>query len=118
MPTAATATRRSAEERRDLIVAAAMVEFAQGGLAGTSTELIARRAGVSQPYVFQLFGTKKELFLAVVRRCFERTTLVFQVAGRAARAKSSDPDLLLKAMGAAYGDLIADRDMLLLQLQS
>src|SRR3954447_8336228 len=108
----ASPTRMSADERRAAIVAAGIEEFGAHGLAGTSTELIARRAGVSQPYVFQLFGTKKELFLAVVRRCFERTTLVFQVAGRAARAKSSDPDVLLKAMGAAYGDLIADRDML------
>jgi AcrR family transcriptional regulator len=117
MPTAPT-TRLSAEERRDAIVNAAMVEFSLGGLAGTSTDAIARRAGVSQPYVFQLFGTKKELFIAVVRRCFERTTLVFQVAGRAARTRSGAPDTILEAMGRAYGDLIADREMLLLQLQA
>src|SRR5215213_2047080 len=86
--------RMTAGERRDAVIAAATEEFARGGLVGASVDSIARRVGVSQPYVFQLFGTKKELFLATVRRCFERTTLVFQVAGRAARAKSSDPDVL------------------------
>jgi AcrR family transcriptional regulator len=110
--------RLTAEERRDAVISAAMVEFAQGGLAGTSTDAIARRAGVSQPYLFQLFGTKKELFIAVIRRCFERTTGVFQVTGRAARGRSADPTVILKAMGAAYGDLIADREVLLLQLHA
>jgi AcrR family transcriptional regulator len=116
--TATATTRLSADERRDAVVAAALTEFAQGGLAGTSTEAIARRAGVSQPYLFQLFGTKKELFIAVVRRCFERTTLTFQAAGRAARGGTSDPHEILTAMGQAYGDLIADRDLLLLQLHA
>src|SRR6476646_7362802 len=74
--------RLTADKRRDAVIAAAAIEFAQGGLAGTSTDAIARRAGVSQPYLFQLFGTKKELFIAVIRRCFERTTGVFQVSGR------------------------------------
>ncbi len=118
MATAAITTRLSADERRDAVISAAMVEFAQGGLAGTSTDAIARRAGVSQPYLFQLFGTKKELFIAVVRRCFERTATAFQVAGRAARARSADPMAILEAMGRAYGDQIADRDLLLLQLQA
>src|SRR5213083_3323659 len=75
-------SRMTAEERRDAIVAAATEEFATGGLVGASTEAIARRVGVSQPYVFQLFGTKKDLFLAVVRQCFERTRLAFEEAAR------------------------------------
>ncbi len=75
----------TADERRDAIVAASVEEFATGGLVGASTEAIAKRAGVSQPYVFQLFGTKKGLFLAVVRSCFERTRLAFE--GAAARLR-------------------------------
>jgi AcrR family transcriptional regulator len=111
-------TRLTADERRDAVVAAAVTEFARGGLAGTSTDAIARRAGVSQPYLFQLFGTKKELFIAVVRRCFERTTLHFQNSARTARAQSDDPTVILKVMGASYQDLIADRDLLLMQLHA
>ena len=81
----------TADERRDAIVAAATEEFATGGLVGASTEAIARQAGVSQPYVFQLFGTKKDLFLAVVRSCFARATP--RVRGRGPRLTArSDPE--------------------------
>ena len=55
-----------AAERRELVLEAAMAEFAVHGLAGTSTEEVARRAGISQPYLFRLFPTKKALFLALV----------------------------------------------------
>ncbi len=111
-------TRLSAEERRDEIVAAAMTEFAQTGYAGTSTEAIARRSGVSQPYLFQLFGTKKDLFIAAMRHGFRRTGLAFEVAGRAARAEDPSTQRVLKAMGMAYGDLLRDRELLLSQLQA
>ena len=57
-------TRQSADERRTAVLAAAITEFAHSGYAGTSTEAIARRAGISQPYLFRLFRTKKELFMA------------------------------------------------------
>ena len=65
--------RLSAAERKDDLLVAAMIEFAERGLEGTSTEDIARRAGISQPYLFRLFGTKKELFIATVTRCFRET---------------------------------------------
>jgi AcrR family transcriptional regulator len=108
----------TADERRDAIVAAATEEFATGGLVGASTESIARRVGVSQPYVFQLFGTKKELFIAVVRSCFARTRLAFEDA--AARWTPGDDacNSSLMAMGLAYKRLLADRTLLLLQLQA
>ena len=60
--------RLTADERRAAVIEAAVIAFAEGGLAGTSTEDIARLAGVSQPYLFRLFGTKRELFLAAVGR--------------------------------------------------
>jgi len=89
-----------------------MEEFARGGLDGTPTDAIAKRVGISQPYLFRLFGTKKELFLAVVGRCFERTTAAF-----AAAAKGRDGQDALQAMGHAYEDLLRDRTLLLVQLQ-
>ena len=61
---AAPTTRRSAEERRREIVEIAISHFAQHGYNGTSTDQVAREAGISQPYLFRLFGTKRELFLA------------------------------------------------------
>lgn len=111
--------RQTADERRAAIVAAGMEEFAQHGLAGASTDAIARRAGVSQPYVFQLFGTKKDLFIAVVRSAFERTRIAFEdAASRFGRGTIDGCNTALDAMGRTYMDLLADRTLLLLQLQA
>ncbi len=90
-------TRRSAEDRREQILRAALVEFGERGLDGATTQAIAARVGVSQPYVFHLFGSKKELFLATTERCFERTEAMFAeaAAGRTGSAA-------LEAMGDAY----------------
>ena len=114
---AASPTRHTANERRDEIVAAALHAFAEGGYAGTSTDSIARAVGVSQPYLFQLFGTKRELFLAVVRQCFQRTRLVFHEAAR----RGPDDDqahTVLHSMGKAYMGLLSDTDLLRVQLQA
>lgn len=111
--------RLSAEERREAIVAAALGEFALKGLAGASTDLIAARAGVSQPYVFQLFGTKRDLFLAVVRHAFQRTSIAFEdAAQRYTNGESMGCDSILGAMGGAYMQLLSDRTLLLIQLQA
>lgn len=112
--------RLSADERREAIVAAGVDEFATKGLAGASTDAIARRAGVSQPYVFQLFGTKKHLFIAVIRHGFERTRIAFEEAAhRFERGEAaSDCDNGMEAMGHAYMQLLADRTLLLVQLQA
>jgi AcrR family transcriptional regulator len=90
-----------------------MAEFAVGGLHGTSTEDIARRAGISQPYLFRLFGTKKELFLATVRRGFRHILAVFQEAAAANREGD-----VLRSMGHAYGDVRRDRASLMFQMQA
>jgi AcrR family transcriptional regulator len=111
--------RLTADERREEVIAAATVEFAAGGFAGTATEAIARRAGVSQPYVFQLFRTKKDLFLDTVRDSFARITQRFEESAKAANAAGLDADQVLEAMGHAYIDmLVADRDQLRLQLHA
>jgi len=111
-------TRLTAEERRTDVIAAASREFAARGYAGTSTQAIAERAGVSQPYLFQLFGTKKDLFIAAVQACFARTRATFEASARVAAQESHDPAFLLEAMGCRYHDLLRDRDMLRLQLHA
>ena len=117
-PGAPRGARMTADERRDAIVAAATEEFATGGLVGASTEAIAHRVGVSQPYVFQLFGTKKHLFIAVVRSCFARTRLAFEDAAARWVPETVECDSRLGAMGLAYTRLLADRTLLLVQLQA
>jgi AcrR family transcriptional regulator len=104
--------RKSAEVRREEILEAAMEEFAHGGLHGTPTEKIAQRAGISQPYLFRLFGTKKELFIASSKRGFDRVLDAFR---EAAEGKTGDEAML--AMGRAYDQLLADRERLLGQMQ-
>src|SRR6266567_6529651 len=90
-------TRSTAAARRDEVLDAALVEFAEHGFEGTSTEDIARRAGISQPYLFRLFGTKKELYLASVSRCYRDTLELFQRAAEGKRGEEA-----LHAIGEAY----------------
>lgn len=111
-------TRQTADARRESVIAAAIQEFAQGGYAGTSTVAIAQRVGVSQPRLFQLFGTKKDLFLAVVGSCFSRVRTQFESVAQEARMTTDDPTEILQAMGMAYCDLLADRDLLRLQMHA
>jgi AcrR family transcriptional regulator len=106
------AARMSAHERRKRIVRVAMEEFAVGGYHATTTERIALRAGISQPYVFRLFPGKKALFMACAELCFQRLNAAFEQA-----AEGLDGGPALDAMGASYQELIADRGILLLQLQ-
>jgi AcrR family transcriptional regulator len=108
------ATRMTADERRASILDAALHEFAERGLDGASTEAIAARAGISQPYVFRLFGTKKELFIASITRCFRETLETFQRAAEGKRGEEA-----LEAMGRAYVDeLLVDRVRLRAQMQA
>ena len=105
-------TRQTADERREAVLEAASAEFSRKGLYGASTDAIAKAAGISQPYLFRLFGTKKELYLATTRLKMEETYQAFE---RASRGKSGQD--ALHAMGEAYTGLIEDRERLLLMLQ-
>jgi AcrR family transcriptional regulator len=106
--------RKSKDERREDILDAAIAEFAAKGLHGASTDEIARLAGISQPYVFRLFGTKKELYLAVIARCFRQTLEIFQRVAEGKRGEEA-----LSAIGTAYGELLeSDRIYLRAQMQA
>src|SRR4051812_19916215 len=91
-----------------------MAVFAERGLHGASTEEIAKLAGISQPYVFRLFGTKKQLYLAIVARCFRKTLELMQEAAEGKRGRDA-----MDAIGLAYGELLAsDRTYLRGQMQA
>ncbi|MFD3530082.1 TetR/AcrR family transcriptional regulator [Streptomyces sp. NPDC058664] len=105
--------RMSAEERRESVIRAAMSEFSRGGYHGTSTETIAKRVGVSQPYLFRLFPGKKAIFLAASERCIKNTIRVFEEASEGLSGQEA-----LHAMAAAYTRIITeDPDQLLMQMQ-
>ena len=94
---APTRTRKSAEKRREEIVALAIRQFAVNGYKGTSTETIAAEAGISQPYLFRLFGTKRDLFLACIDVNHDRIEATFAQA-----AADAPPGEALGRMGDAY----------------
>ncbi|HSC02429.1 MAG TPA: TetR/AcrR family transcriptional regulator [Solirubrobacteraceae bacterium] len=109
-----------AAERRDALIDAAVHEFAQGGLHGTPVDRIARRVGVAQPYVFSLFGSKRELFMAAVERGFEQVAQTFTRAAEEFDPATAPEDMtVLDAMGLAYMEMLSShRDYLMLQLHS
>src|SRR6478735_7711647 len=108
--------RMSADERREQVLGAATKAFARSGYAGTSTDHVAREAGVSQPYVVRMFGTKRELFLAVFERAGHRIETAFRdvlEARPAQRPFDPEDEDDWHELGDAYTGLIADRDFLL-----
>ena len=104
-------SRMAAEDRRELVIQAATRAFAKGGYAGTSTDAVAKEAGVSQPYVVRMFGTKLDLFLEVFRRSVGRIRDAFTaVLDDGPFDPDSEDD---KArMGLAYTELLQDHDFL------
>ncbi len=108
-----TRTRKSAEERREEIVAIAIEQFALNGYKGTSTDAIAREAGISQPYLFRLFKTKRELFLACFDVNHQRIADTFESAARGVPKEEA-----LRAMGQGYYRLLDDTTGRLFQMQT
>jgi AcrR family transcriptional regulator len=105
--------RMSAQERRTAVVGAAMIEFARRGYDGTSTQDIARRAGVSQPYLFRLFPGKRALFLAAATRCVAETARLLTRAAEGLKGEEAR-----HAMAIAYTRVIVkEPERLLMQMQ-
>lgn len=101
-----TAPRMKAADRRELILEAATAVFGAKSYVGTTTDEVARAAGVSQPYVVRLFGTKAKLYIAVIERAYNRIIEEFE------RALPGPPEERWKRLGAAYAGLLAERGML------
>jgi AcrR family transcriptional regulator len=111
---AATRLRQTSEERQEQVVEAAIREFAERGYEAASTAAIAERAGISQPYIYALFPSKRDLFLAAYDRVQGRIRATFREAARGA----ANPEEALERIGMTYPGLIADRYQLLMQLQA
>jgi AcrR family transcriptional regulator len=107
------APRQTASARREALIDAAVKHFAQTGLHGTAVSAITDEVGITQPYAFSLFGTKKGLFLAAVERGCDRVEETFRAA-----AEAAGPEGAFDAMKESYASVLADRSLLLLQLQS
>lgn len=103
-----------ADTRREAIIEAAVVAFAKSGFAATPVTEVAKRAGISQAYVFKLFPTKEELFVAAVDRCGDRIEAIMEDAN----GRGGTAEVRFAAMGMAYAELIADRSILMIQVHA
>jgi AcrR family transcriptional regulator len=106
-----------AGERREQILAAASTVFGERGYVGATTDQIARAAGISQPYVVRMFGTKENLFVEVLKRALERLLETFRCAIAEGERASDDDQQRGARIGAAYADLITNRGLLLSLMQ-
>jgi AcrR family transcriptional regulator len=106
----------TSELRRPVVIDSAIRTFARSGYLGTSVAQVAVEAKISPAYVFKLFPSKEQLFVAALDHCFE---LVEQaLAAGADSATDATPSVVLEAMGDAYADLIANRSLLMLQVHA
>ncbi|HWH27078.1 MAG TPA: TetR/AcrR family transcriptional regulator [Pseudolysinimonas sp.] len=110
-----TATRMRSAERREQVLAAAASVFGERGYVGATTDAVARAAGVSQPYVVRMFGTKAALFEAVLARSLDRLIEEFRSA---IDESASEPEELPACIGRNYIALLADRGLLLSLMQA
>jgi AcrR family transcriptional regulator len=96
------------------VLEAAIETFAAEGYHGASTTMIARRAGISQPYIYALFDNKHDLFLAAYHEVVERirSRLVAAAAGE------DGPEDRMRAMGESYLAMIGNSAEVLCQLQA
>ncbi|RLV47891.1 TetR/AcrR family transcriptional regulator [Nocardioides mangrovicus] len=103
------------EERRALVLDAGVRAFARTGYAGTSTDAVAKEAGVSQPYVVRIFGTKLDLFCAVFDQVMGRIVGAFreEIESGPFTADSEDD---WGRLGMRYTELVVDRDLLLVMM--
>jgi AcrR family transcriptional regulator len=109
-------TLSTSDARRDAVVDAAIAEFARAGYHSTPISAVAAKADISPAYVFKLFPGKVSLFVAALDRCYE--LVVHALSNGAARAGDADPEKILYEMGGAYAELIADRNLLMLQVHA
>lgn len=103
----------TAEERREAVLEAALPIFSEKGYHGTPTAEVAKAAGISHAYLFRLYPTKRDLFLAVCDRVFTRLRTTFSDAAAAARARGEEGADILHALGMAYVELLDDPSFLL-----
>ncbi|HEX8631859.1 MAG TPA: TetR/AcrR family transcriptional regulator [Catenuloplanes sp.] len=106
------AERGTAARRRADAITAGMSAFADHGLTTMAIQRIADEIGVSQPYVFRLFGNKQAVFQACLGELEIRIRRMFR------QAVATSPDDPLHAMGAAFREFVADGTMSGLWLQA
>jgi len=102
---------RPDDETRRIIYEAARHEFAASGYAATSTETVARRAGVSTRTLYRLIPNKPALFEAMVSDRLDRFLSDFKLQV----AEDADIETGLNAALLACAELTLDAEVVALQ---
>ncbi|MEH7491511.1 TetR/AcrR family transcriptional regulator [Neobacillus niacini] len=100
------------EDKKEIIIENAVGVFAERGYYKATTAMVAKAAGVTQPYVFHFFENKEELFKAVINRAFGRIYDTFAEV-------QAPADELIETMGQAFEQIIqTHRDEVLMVMQA
>ncbi len=100
--------------RRMDIISAAIEEFAETGYYRATTMQVAKRAGISQPYIFRFFQSKEELLLAALEASWQRIASAFRQVVHSSAPVQLEQDLIV-----TYEEIMnAHRSEMLLQMQA
>jgi AcrR family transcriptional regulator len=105
-------SRLSAPERRAAVVETACRIFAKGSYHRSTTALIARETGVTEPVLYRHFSSKRELYLACLDAVWERVRALWEKA----LEREQNPADWLKAIGKAYLEARAAARIVLVDL--
>lgn len=95
--------------KREIILEAAKKVFLDVGFGAASMDSIAEAAKVSKQTVYNHFGSKEELFAAMVRETCDTMTLAFAEA-----AKDGNPEKTLRSIARRFMDTMFNEDKLAL----
>ncbi|WNC16285.1 TetR/AcrR family transcriptional regulator [Brevibacillus brevis] len=100
--------------RKTEIISAAIEVFAEIGYYRATTAQVAKRAEISQPYIFRFFSTKEALLLAALEVSWTRVIDSFRKV-----VESASPEQLESGLIRAYEDILsAYQNEILLQMQA
>ena len=105
-------SRLSGPERRAAVVETACRIFAKGSYHGSTTALIARETGVTEPVLYRHFASKRELYLACLETVWERVRILWEKA----LEREQEPSEWLRAIGKAYLEARAAARIVLVDL--
>jgi len=105
-------SRLSGPERRAAVVETACRIFAKGSYHGSTTALIARETGVTEPVLYRHFASKRELYLACLETVWERVRVLWEKA----LEREQEPSEWLRAIGKAYLEARAAARIVLVDL--
>jgi TetR/AcrR family transcriptional regulator len=100
---------RNAERSRVAILDAAEELFAEQGYDGTSLNLVGMRAGVSRGTPGYFFGSKADLYRAVIERCFGEVREAVHSGRARALASGESPEVILAGVVSDYFDFLLSR---------